>query len=254
MTTQPSDSRTNFEGITQTTCTSSAQAESQDPKIRCLIHTPLFAGLSGEQYREVASVSRVCLYSENEEVFVQDDPGGRVLVVAAGAVKITGVNEAGYETLLGFERAEDCLDDTIGPSRSHSVCARRTEDGVLLASDATSFEALSVRIPTIERNLICLLRNRLQAHQDRFCDVSALPAPQRLARNSPVGSPYRKRGLAVERRDRADDRHVDVHCESLTFELGRVRDRELGTQERFHRGPRSPAATGAGRLGDRSCR
>ena len=127
-------------------------------------------------------MAQVCFYSEDETVFLQDDSVLRVLVVAAGTFKITRVNQAGYETLLGLERAGDCLDDTIGPSNIHSVCARATEDSVLLAWDAASFEALSMRIPTIERNIIRLMSSKLQALEDRFCDVSSLPAPQLLAR------------------------------------------------------------------------
>lgn len=180
-TAQPSASHSNSAPAKQTACNPAAQVDS-DPTIGCLTHAPLFVGLNEAQFREVASTAQVCFYSEEDILFLQDDPVRRVLVVAAGTVKITRDNKAGCETLLGIERAGDWLDDTIGPSQVHTVCARATEDCVLLAWDAAMFERLLERIARIERNMVRIMRTRLQAMQARFCDVSTLRAPQRLAR------------------------------------------------------------------------
>ena len=172
----------NFESIAQTECNRSSRPVSQDDRIVCLSKAVLFSGLSAIQYREVASVANEVFYSENETVFLQDEPVRRVLLVASGAVKISRIDEAGHETLLRLERAGEWLDDTSGSWQVHSVCARSTEESLLLAWDTAIFEAITKRIPTIERNMVRVMHTRLQALQDRFCDVSTLCVPQRLAR------------------------------------------------------------------------
>ncbi len=171
----------NFESIARTECNRSSRPVSQNDQIACLPKAVLFSGLSAIQYREVASAANEVFYSENETVFLQDDPVERVLLVASGAVKISRIDEAGHETLLRLERAGEWL-DTSGSWQVHSVCARTTEKSLLLAWDAAIFEAITTRIPTIERNMVRVIHARLQALQDRFCDVSTLCVPQRLAR------------------------------------------------------------------------
>jgi len=155
---------------------------SHDPKVDCLMKSPLFRGLSPEHYHDVAQAASEMSYSSQQAIFFQDEPVQRVLLMAHGAVRISHVTEAGNETFLQIERPGDCLDDTVTPSQIHSVCARAAEDSILLSWDVNTFEELSVRIPAINRNIIRIMSLRLQTLHDRLCDVSTRPAPQRLAR------------------------------------------------------------------------
>ena len=155
---------------------------SQDEILQCLIQAPLFRALSRAQYQHIASLVETCCYSKGQTIFIQDDPVSRVLVVASGSVKITRVSEVGKESLLRLDRAGDWLDESVNSWQVHTVRACAGQNSILFALSVAAFESLSISVPQIERNMIGIMRARLQALQDRFCDVSTRRVPQRLAR------------------------------------------------------------------------
>lgn len=153
-----------------------------DRRIACLKRSSLFRGLSGEQYSEMADACDEVSYSPDQVIFLQEQSVRQVLIVASGVVRVSRITEGGKEALLRLERPGDLLDDSLGPYQRHSVCARAKEASVLLAWKIEQFQQLSTRIHAIERNIVGIIHNRLQALQDRFCDLTTCPAPQRLAR------------------------------------------------------------------------
>jgi len=153
-----------------------------DRRMACLIRSSLFRGLSREQYSEMADACDEVSYLPEEVIFLQEQPVRQVLIVASGVVRVSRITEAGKEALLRLEGPGDLLDDSVAPYQRHSVCARAKEESILLAWKIEQFQRLSGRIHAIERNMVGIIHRRLQALQDRFCDLSTRPAPQRLAR------------------------------------------------------------------------
>jgi CRP/FNR family transcriptional regulator, nitrogen oxide reductase regulator len=138
--------------------------------------------VSREQCHGIANACHEILYSSEKVIFLQDETVRRVMLVASGAVRMSRVTEAGKETLLRVERPGGWLDDTLGSDQRHSACARAKQACMLLAWEIEEFKQFSRRIPAIERNMTGIILSRLQALQDRFCDLSTRPVPQRLAR------------------------------------------------------------------------
>jgi len=151
-------------------------------RVDCLMAAPLFDGLSRTEYLELAAAAKEVWYSQGQTIFLQDDPVRRVLVVATGMVKVTQISKSGKETLLRLERTGSLVDDVTGASQLHSLTARAMEPCRLLVWDASTFDNFSQRIVAIQRNATEIMRTRLRALQERFCDVTTQRVPQRLAR------------------------------------------------------------------------
>ena len=148
----------------------------------CVSRSPLFSGLSADEYSQIASHARELTYSQGDTIFLQDDPVCRVFVVASGMVKVTQITEGGKETLIRLEDGGGLLDDVTGSGLTHPITARALQDCRLLVWDAPTFEALTRRIDRIHGNVIAIMRARLKLLQERFCDIATRPVPQRLAR------------------------------------------------------------------------
>lgn len=151
-------------------------------RVEYLITSALFGGLSRAEYLEVAAGAKSFWYSQGQTIFLQDDPVRHVFVVATGRVKVTQISKSGKETLLRVERSGSLVDDVTGASQLHSLTARAMESCCLLVWDASPFDAFSRRIVAIQRNATEIMRSRLRALQERFCDVTTQRVPQRLAR------------------------------------------------------------------------
>lgn len=153
-----------------------------DGRIECLVSSPLFCGLSADQYRQIGRAAEEISYSPQQVIFLQDEPVRRVMVVASGVVRIIRVTEEGKQILLRLERSRAWVGDTVASHQLQSACARANDATVLLGWDVGVFEDLMNRIPSIERNVVGITRHRLQALQERLCDLSTLRVPRRLAR------------------------------------------------------------------------
>lgn len=151
-------------------------------RISCIAIAPLFRNVLPERLRRIASAADELSYSPGDTVFLQDDPVRHVLLVTSGRVKITQVNEVGKETLLRVERRGALIDDVTASAQLHSLTARAMDACRLMAWETHVFEYLVENNPIIQRNAIAIMRTRLRTLQDRFCDVSTRPVPQRLAR------------------------------------------------------------------------
>jgi CRP-like cAMP-binding protein len=105
----------------------------------------------------------------------------RAIVVGSGAVRISRVTEDGKETLLRLAWPGDWVGARVASHHLQSACARAKVATVLLTWDLGVFEELSTRLPVLERNMVAITSRRLQALQERLCDLSTLRVPQRLA-------------------------------------------------------------------------
>jgi len=151
-------------------------------RVGCIMATPLFDGLSPDEYLEVAGDAKSVWYSPGQAIFLQDDPVRHVFVVATGMVKVTQISKSGKETLLRVERLGSLVGNVTGSSQEHYLTARAMESCCLLAWDAFRFDTLSRRIAAIQRNATEIMQTRLRDLQERFCDVTTQRVPQRLAR------------------------------------------------------------------------
>jgi CRP-like cAMP-binding protein len=159
-----------------------AVGPTHDRRIECLAGSPLFRGLSAEQYRTVARAAEEISYSSDQVIFLQDEPVCRIMVVGSGAVRVSSVTKDGKETLFRLGWPGDWVGDTVASHQLQSTCARAKGATALLTWDLRIFEELSTRLSVIERNVAAITSRRLQALQERLCDLSTLRVPQRLAR------------------------------------------------------------------------
>lgn len=159
-----------------------AGGSTHDRMIKFLVGSPLFRGLSADQYRHIAHAAEEALYSPDQVIFLQGEPVRRVMVVGSGAVRVSRLTEDGKETLLRLDRPGDWLGDTVASRQLQSACAHARGPTVVLTWDLGVFEELSTRLSLIQRNMVAITSHRLQALQERLCDLGTLRVPQRLAR------------------------------------------------------------------------
>ena len=110
---------------------------------------PLFNELSVSELQSVAASVSCSRHDAGQVVFTQGEPGGDLLIVMEGSIKILTIAANGRQQLLAIERAGSSLGEvSIFDGGPYSTTAVATEPVVLLRLRGEQFRAVCSSIPT----------------------------------------------------------------------------------------------------------
>lgn len=191
---------------------------------RSLAATTIFAGLEDSTLWLLAGESRVRRYPRGQVLYNEGDPGGELLLLESGQVKVSRFSSTGQEIVI----------DEIGAPTSFGELA--LFDGAPHPATVTATSDVQVRylgrrtvIALVERDpglAIAMMRNmsaKMRATSERLSDVLSLDVSGRLA----------KWLLAHAEDD--DSVAVDQSQESLALSLGTTRETINRSLRRFER-------------------
>ncbi len=143
----------------------------------------LFQGLSAGECTVVGSRAEMRHYLRGEKLFSRGETVSAIALLLAGRAKITQIGPTGGEVILGLSQPGDVVGALGARANSiHTSTAEAVEPSQALVWDARIFEGLAQRIPTLQRNAVRLLFDRLEAIEERFRELATEQVASRLAR------------------------------------------------------------------------
>jgi CRP/FNR family transcriptional regulator, cyclic AMP receptor protein len=145
--------------------------------------SPLFADMPMSDCEKVVSTAWTTMFKPRQTIFFAGDPIKEILLLTEGSVKITQLGEDGRAVILRLERPGGVI-GSLGSAAwdEHCSMAQAIFPCKALIWSVPVFAALSERFPLLERNMIRILGQRLQALEYRFQEISSGRAAPRLAR------------------------------------------------------------------------
>ncbi len=146
-------------------------------RIKNLLSTTLFQGLSEEELLSLLTTFEEEQYPAGKIIFDMNTMGDRVYLITGGAVRISRVTNYGDETTLDILRSGELFGELAsldGKSRSARVTA--VEDTNLISFDRISFENIFRRNQRIASNLFRELSARIRKTDDNIVAASGRAA------------------------------------------------------------------------------
>ena len=143
---------------------------------------PVFATLSASEFKEVTSAAHEKLLPRRETIYNEGDPIREVFLLTAGCVKVTQLGPNGQEVILRLHGASELIGaQGLSAGKLHLATARAIQTSTALVWEASVFEAISDRIPSLRRNTARILGERLQEMEERFREISTQKVAPRLS-------------------------------------------------------------------------
>jgi CRP-like cAMP-binding protein len=142
----------------------------------------LFAGLTHQQAKEIASCAKARVFARDELLFMQGQPVRSLVLIQAGSVKHTQLSPNGNEVILWMSGQGDAVGiASEAPTCSHTCSARAMEQCRTLAWEYSRLQILVAEYPQIRKNISHILSNRLNELEERFREVATEKVAKRLA-------------------------------------------------------------------------
>ena len=143
---------------------------------------PVFATLSASEFKEVTSAAHEKLLPRRETIYNEGDPIREVFLLTAGCVKVTQLGPNGQEVILRLHGASELIGaQGLSAGKLHLATARAIQTSTALVWEASVFESISDRIPSLRRNTARILGERLQEMEERFREISTQKVAARLS-------------------------------------------------------------------------
>jgi CRP-like cAMP-binding protein len=144
--------------------------------------SPLFAGLSENEYTKIAVLARPRTFNRDEMIFLQGQPLRTLTLIRSGSVKITQVSSAGSEVILWMRGCGSVVGMLTEPVSNQSPCsARAMEHCTVLVWEYSTLEKLMAEYPQVRKNASSILTSRLGELEERFREVSTEKVATRLS-------------------------------------------------------------------------
>ena len=142
----------------------------------------LFAAIPPRDLAEILAAARTMTFTRKQTIFYVGEKIQRVILLTEGTVKITQIDEFGSTVILRLVGSGGVVGD-LGVTRqsTHSAGAEARGNCKALVWDMATFEDLSERFPTLQRNTLRILARSLHDLESRFCEISTKRVAQRLA-------------------------------------------------------------------------
>lgn len=144
---------------------------------------PLFAGADAASIARTLNFVRIVNVAKGETLFRKGDPGGALLVVIEGAVRIASLSPDGRELLFNIVGAGEIFGEIAaldgGPRTAEAIAQR---DSILAVIDRRDVLSLVAANPTVALYFINFLCKRVRFVTDHIEGVLFLDVETRLAR------------------------------------------------------------------------
>jgi CRP-like cAMP-binding protein len=143
---------------------------------------PVFATLSASELKEVTSAAHEKLLPRRETIYNEGDPIREVFLLTTGCVKVTQLGPNGQEVILRLHGPSELIGaQGLSAGKLHLATARAIQTSTALVWEASVFESISDRIPSLRRNTARILGERLQEMEERFREISTQKVAPRLS-------------------------------------------------------------------------
>lgn len=151
----------------------------------CLGQLWMFDQLAPEEQEALMSAAMRKVYEKGEAIFRQGDPADRMFLIKGGRVKLSKVDEDGFETTLDIRKAGDFIgetqfnEDEAGVYPLTAWCMEKT---LICGLSQARFEQLILAYPNIGLQVIKNLSRRVAWLTSRVGSMSATNLEERLYR------------------------------------------------------------------------
>jgi CRP-like cAMP-binding protein len=143
---------------------------------------PVFSNLSTSELKEVTSAAHEKLLPRRETIYVEGDPIREVFLLTSGCVKVSQLGPNGQEVILRLNGPSELIGaQGLSAGKHHLATARAIQTSTALVWEASVFESISDRIPSMRRNTARILGQRLQEMEERFREISTQKVAPRLS-------------------------------------------------------------------------
>ena len=143
---------------------------------------PLFEGLSGKQYDELADIGVDRSYKRGEIIFAEGDEGTGFYVLISGKVKVFKLSPEGKEQILHvFGGGEPFGEASVFAGQRFPAHAEALEQSRVFFFPRAPFIELIKEDPSLALNMLAVLSRRLRKFTVLVEDLSLKEVPGRLA-------------------------------------------------------------------------
>lgn len=144
---------------------------------------PLFQDLDEAAFEDLLGSSKPKVYKTRAPVFHEGDPGGSMLMILSGQIKISTIAAGGKEVALAFLGPGDVIGEiTLLDGGPRTATAAAMEPTRTLELTRSAFLAALEKSPATALKVIEILCKRLRATSEMVEDATLLTAAPRLAR------------------------------------------------------------------------
>lgn len=142
----------------------------------------LFMGLSPEDLRDVADITRVKPLAKGEYLFREGAPSQGFYIVQKGTINVHRVNAVGKEHVIRiFGTGESFAEATLATTTGYPGDARAVEPSQVLIVEKTGFLALLQRRPELALRMLGSMSLHLRALVGQLEDLAMKDVETRLA-------------------------------------------------------------------------
>ena len=143
---------------------------------------PVFAKLSAEQRRAIATVMGEHRYKAGETVFLAGDPADRLYIIISGTVRINILSEDGREMLLNVMRQNDIFGEiALIDSSTRTASAVALTDCHFLSLARAPFLELLAGNGALAAGIFAVLVERLRHMSELLQNLALRPVGARVA-------------------------------------------------------------------------
>jgi CRP/FNR family cyclic AMP-dependent transcriptional regulator len=154
------------------------------PEFRSLFQRhPLFHSLTAGELDDLLAHAKLVRYPARAPLFARGDPGGQMIAVVSGRVRISLTGPDGHELILNVIEAGQLFGE-IAMLDGHDRTADATivEPSELLVIDRRDFLPFLARNSEVAVRLLLTLCGRMRTTTDQIEDIFLLPVGARLAK------------------------------------------------------------------------
>jgi len=142
-----------------------------------------FVGLNDDELQRVLALARLYSVKRGEFFYHQDDEAKLLYVLKEGRLKVTQIGMEGRQVVHNFFGPGDMFGGiAVLPGATYPTAAEAVEDSVAYGWDGAAVYRLMEEVPTVARNFVIHLAERVIFLQDRVRELTSERVEQRLAR------------------------------------------------------------------------
>src|SRR5215470_12036530 len=182
--------------------------------------TPLFASLTEDEMRALASRATRLKFQKNEELFAEGDPCKGLYLVAAGRIRIFKLSPSGREQILAVEGPGSSFAELpVFDGGNYPAAASALEDAEVLFLSRNDFQHFCHEHPEVALKVIAVVGSRLRRLVGIIEELSFTTVRQRLialiVRLAQASKARSEQGIHIE---------LTKSHQDLAAELGTVRE------------------------------
>lgn len=151
-------------------------------RLQILGKVPFFAGLTHGDLEEINNLFREHGYEPDEVIYFSGDAATHLFVVADGRIKLMRHSLSGKDVLLDILTSGEFFGSISNVENdSYPDTAQALTQTCVLSISINDFHSILEKYPSVVLKVLEITASRLQAANERFEQLSALPVEGRIA-------------------------------------------------------------------------